>query len=159
MSCGKCRWHYTKQMPARKPQLFILLLPWLFHYTKQMPARKPQLERLPVPDEVVLYQTNACPQTTTESAQGICASNYTKQMPARKPQHPQRSYRCNSNYTKQMPARKPQLITAVDGPLTIIPNKCLPANHNVYAWGRVCIELYQTNACPQTTTIISKHPF
>jgi len=81
--------------------------------------------------------------------------NYTKQMPARKPQHTGGGVFVWVYYTKQMPARKPQLILPYYGLFRIIPNKCLPANHNTSFSCKNFPTLYQTNACPQTTTTMS----
>ena len=76
-----------------------------------------------------LYQTNACPQTTTPPSPVKTSPHYTKQMPARKPQ-----LLCPHGYliaiipNKCLPANHNDVCNI--GRFSIIPNKCLPANHN-----------------------------
>src|SRR3972149_3763283 len=57
--------HYTKQMPVRNPQLVRYLVVLFHDYTKQMPVRNPQPLQPIKPFHTLLYQTNACPQSTT----------------------------------------------------------------------------------------------
>ena len=140
-----------------------------------MPVRNPQRTRIRFDNRLLLYQTNACPQSTTLRRPCSCPSilyqtNACPQsttlvsfIPSVVTIIPNKClsaiHNSNDDRALKISIIPNKCLSAIHNnrhrlPFgdRIIPNKCLSAIHNCAQFLCIVALLYQTNACPQSTT-------